>query len=504
MQKTDTADLKAMREADLRGRSVRGGVATLASQAVKLLLQLGSIAVLARLLRPEDFGMVAMVLAFTGFFSRFKDFGLSIAAVQRADITDAQQTGLFWTNVLIGSGLTLGVAMMSPVLAWLYAEPRLLFIGLAMALTFFVSGLGVQHTALLRRRLAFSSLAVVEIFAVLMSTGIGVAVAIGGAGYWALVAMPLTSACILSVGSWWLCEWRPGRFDRNVEIRSLIAFGGRLSLVSLCGSIARSVDVFLIGWRFGATSLGFYSKAIQLSMLFVEQMNVSVARVAIPVLSSLQNEPERFRGYYRRGMQLLGSVSVPVSVAFFVFANELTLLVLGPQWVEAASIFRLLAPAALFEGLRAATGWVYVSLGNARQQLRWAIFSASVRVVCILIGGMWGVEGVAVGYSVGVCSLWLPGVIYCFRTSPVMLSDLARVLWRPFAAALIAAAIALSGALTSIPNALEIASWLHVLFDLATFGAVYGITSLLLPGGFSAARDMLSLRRELKFGERRV
>ena len=236
-------------------------------------------------------------------------------------------------------------------------------------------------------------------------------------------------------------------------------------------------------------------------MIFVQQMNISVARVAIPVLSSLQNEPDRFRGYYRRGMQLIGSVSIPVAIAFFVFANELTSLVLGPQWDQAASIFRLLAPAALFEGLRAATSWVYISLGNAHQQLRWAIFSASVRVVCILIGGIWGVEGVAIGYSVGVCGLWLPGVAYCFQTSPVTVSDLARVLWRPFAAGLIAAATILSGAATLVPNPIANASWLHFLLELATFGLIYGVASLLLPGGLSALRDILSLRRELKFGE---
>lgn len=487
---------------ELRGQSVRGGLVTFASQCARVFIQLGSVAVLARILAPEDFGLVAMVIAFTGFLSRFKDFGLSIAAVQRAEISDAQQTGLFWSNVLIGSLLTGVVALASPVLAWLYAEPRLLLIGFALAAPFFIGGLGVQHMALLRRRLDFSSLAIIELSAILLSAGFGVIAAMSGAGYWALALMPSVSALVLSGGSWWLCGWRPGRFDVHTEMRALISFGGRLSLVSFWNSVARSFDGFFVGWQFGAAPLGLYSKAIQLSFIFVEQMNAATARVALPVLSSLQHDPERYRGYYRRGIQLVGSVSVPAAIAFFIFAEDLTLFILGPQWKEAAPLFRLLALAALFEGLRAVTSWIYLSLGHAKQQLRWAAFSAFFRVACIIVGGFWGLHGVALGYSLGAAALWLPGVLYCYQTSPIRLSDLSRVLWRPVSASLIAGVWV--SAMFSFAGSAFVAEAVgaKVLLELGSFGVLYLLASVLLPGGIASARDIFSLSQEVRMGRR--
>ncbi len=147
----DTEYLKA----DLKGRSVRGGAVTMAAQGIKFFLQIGSTVVLARLLTPEDFGLIAMVTAVTGFVMMFKDMGLSMATVQRAEIDHAQISTLFWINVVLSLAFMLLTATLAPAIAWFYSEPRLTWITLALAGAFIFSGFTVQHQALLRRQMNF-------------------------------------------------------------------------------------------------------------------------------------------------------------------------------------------------------------------------------------------------------------------------------------------------------------------------------------------------------------
>ena len=165
--------------ADLRGRSVRGGMLTLTSQAAQFLLQSVSTIVLARLLQPSDFGLVAMVTAITGLGQSFADLGLSEATIQRPDITQDQVSTLFWINVAIGFALTLISAALAPFLVWFYREPRLLDITLVVSLTFLIGGLRVQHDALLRRQMRFMSLAVRDITAYVVAVSLSIVMACG-------------------------------------------------------------------------------------------------------------------------------------------------------------------------------------------------------------------------------------------------------------------------------------------------------------------------------------
>ena len=137
--------------AGLEGRSVRGGVLTLTSQGAQFLIQTLATVVLARLLVPADFGLVAMVTAVTGLAATFADLGLSEATIQRKEISHGQISILFWINVAIGVGLMLLTAALAPALAWFYGEPRLKNITLLLSLTFLISGLRVQHDALLNK-----------------------------------------------------------------------------------------------------------------------------------------------------------------------------------------------------------------------------------------------------------------------------------------------------------------------------------------------------------------
>jgi len=196
--------------ADLRGRSVRGGAVTLSSQGAKFLLTLVSMAILARMLAPEDFGLIAMATVVIGFTSVFKDMGFSMATVQSPDIRHAQASTLYWLNVAASVVITIVTAAVAPLLAWFYKEPRVTAVTVALAATILFGGLGIQHQALLRRQMRFGALAFAEVASLVLATLAAVASALAGFGYWSLVVLNVAREIANTAAVWILCGWRPG------------------------------------------------------------------------------------------------------------------------------------------------------------------------------------------------------------------------------------------------------------------------------------------------------
>ena len=480
---------------NLRRRSVRGGAVTLANQAVKFLLTLGSTAALARLLTPEDFGLVAMIVSVVGFIQTFKDMGLAMATVQRADINHGQVSTLFWTNLGISAVLTLITAALAPGLAWFYNEPRLTHMTFVLAGTLVFSGLTVQHQALLRRQMRFGALAAIEITSLAVGAASAIAAAAAGLGYWALVLYPLLKEITTTAGVWLTCGWRPGPPVRRAGVRTMLSFGAHLTGFNLVNYFARNLDKILIGRQWGATPLGLYNKAYQLVLLPIQQINSPVTSVAVPTLSRLQNQPERFRAYYRRGVLLTVSIGMPVVAFLFVDAYKAILTVLGSQWTDAVAIFRVLGPAAFIGTFNVATGWVYISLGMTRRQLGWGIFSSALTMVAFFIGLRWGPTGVAAAVSISLTVLRLPAVIYCFRPTHLRLADLGRALWRPTLAS-IAAGVVLNLLLDVV--ALPISFFFSLVIDFTLYVLSYILIWTLLPGGRGAVNMLLELLRDLR------
>ncbi len=483
--------------ADLRGRSVRGGAITLANQALKFLLTLGSMAVLARLLSPEDFGLIAMVIVIIGFIAIFKDMGLAMATVQRAEISHGQVSTLFWINLLISAGIMIVTAAISPLLAWFYKEPRVVAITIVLAGTILFSGLTVQHQALLRRQMKFTSLAVIEIVAMFIGAIIAIACAVAGMGYWALVVLHVIREIVTTAGVWLACGWRPGRPVRGSGVGSMLTFGAHLTGFNIVNYLARNVDKMLIGWSSGASSLGLYNNAYRILLLPIQQINSPLTSVAVPALSRLQNDPARYRSYYRRGVLLTVTAGMPVVAFLFVVADKAILTILGSQWLDAVPIFRALGPAAFIGAFNVATGWVYVSLGTTRRQLAWGLFASAATVLAYVIALPWGPIGVALSFSIVLTVLRYPSIVYCFRRSHLSVSDLGIAIWRPATASIAAGACLY---LASLVFSITAPVGVSLMLDFVLYALFYIIIWIALPRGRQSVRDIAEIVRELKQG----
>lgn len=416
---------------DLKERSVRGGAVTLASQITQFLVNSISTVVLARLLTPADFGLVAMVVAILGVGQAFADLGLSEATIQYQGIDHNQVTALFWVNVAIGLTLAMITIGLGPAIAQFYREPRLLNITFVLSLTFVIGGLRVQHDALLKRQMRFSALAIRDVVSSIIAIPTAIMIAWRGGGYWALVAFPLTFNFIQTAFSWLLVRWVPSLPQQGSKTWSLISFGGNVAASYVVITMTRCADSVLIGRFWGANPLGLYSRAYNLLMLPVRQVTNPARSVAVPAFSRLQAAPERFARYYLRSINLMTWIIAPLFGYLFVAAEPVIVLTLGSRWRDAAPVFQILCIAALGQLLFESAIWLFISQGKSRRLLQLVLITSPVIVAGYAMGLPFGIKGVALSGSLVILGT-LPWVLSsAFRDTTLTLRRLRRAIQYP-------------------------------------------------------------------------
>jgi len=387
-------------------RAARGAAVTLGAQGGRMVVQLASVVVLARLLTPHDYGLIAMVVAIIGVGELLRDFGLSSAAIQAPELTVSQRDNLFWINAGIGVVLAVAVYLGAGVLELVYRQAALVPIAHALCLTFLINGLATQYRADLVRRLKFAKLALADILAPTIALALAIAAALLGWGYWALVVQQLTQAVVLLVVVAVSAGWLPRAPHRHTKLGPLLRFGSNLMATQLVGYISNNVDSVVIGVRFGAVSLGFYTRAFQLLMTPLNQVRIPLTTVALPVLSRISGDLRRFGDYIVQGQLALGYTLVAVLGLAVGAAEPITEILLGHKWISVAPLLALLAAAGIFQTLAFVGYWVYVSRGLTSQLLRYTLLSSAIKVICIVAGSQWGVVGVAAGYALAPALSW--------------------------------------------------------------------------------------------------
>lgn len=405
-------------------RAARGALVTVGGQAIRMVVQVGGVVVLAHLLSPHDYGLLAMVLAVVGVGELFRDLGLSSAAVQAPVLTRGQRDNLLWLNTGIGAVLMGIVLLGAPLLADLYDEPDLVDIARALSVTFLVNGFATQYRAHLTRHMQFARLAAVDVVAPVVALAVALVAALSGAGYWSLVLQQVTVAVVLLVGVMTAARWWPGLPRRGEPMRGLLSFGWNLLGTQLVGYAANNVDSLTIGVRFGSVDLGFYNRAFSLLMQPLTQLRAPTTTVALPVLSRLQDDPVRFGEFVRRGQLALAYTLVAGLSVVVATAEPLTDVLLGAQWSGVGPVLRLLAVAGMFQTLAYVGYWVYLATGLTNVLLRFTLVSAAIRITCVVVGSTWGVVGVAAGYAVAPMLAWPLSLWWVSRHAPVPLRAL--------------------------------------------------------------------------------
>jgi PST family polysaccharide transporter len=421
---------------DIKKQAIRGASVVLFSQIITLILQILSIIILARLLTPADFGLVAMITTFSLLLTNFGFNGFTEAIIQKEEINHQMISSLFWINMIISLALTVLFISASPLFAWFYKEQSLKAITIGIALSILATGLSTIHLAILQRNMQFFESSLITVAAKIISTVLAVVLAWQGTGYWALVAgtvvLPLSSA----LGAWLLCGWRPGRFSLYTGIAPMIKFAlhtfGNFTL-RYC---SRNTDNLLIGWCYGSQSLGFYKKAYDLFALPVGQLTSPLTGVALATLSRFSNDPEKYLRYYLDIISRIAFIGMPLSAILTLTGNDLILLILGPQWNKAGEIFTYFGIGIGVMLIYSTHGWLHLSLGRADRWLRWGLIELITTVLFFMIGLPFGTTGIAVAWTASFYALIVPGIWYAGEPINLKWSSLVSTTWRYFFSAL--------------------------------------------------------------------
>ncbi len=426
----------------LKSLTVSGAAINMASQLVRFALLFAYQIAMARLLAPGDFGLVAMAAPVIAFVQLFSDLGLSSATIQQATISQSQLSFLFWVNVGMGALLAAITAALAPAVAWFYGDPRVADITIAAGALLLLGGLFSQHMALLNRRLKFGAIAAVELGSFAVGAAAGVVAALSGLSYWSLVVNSAATSATAMLLAWIISGWRPGRPGRTDDMRALFRFGANLTGFSIVNFFARNMDNVLIGRVWGAGDLGLYDRAYKLVLMPFNQIAYPFARVALPLLSKSQHEPEFYARAYRRLLESVLLLSYPGLAWALATHHALILHVLGRRWEGVSPIFGVLVLDAFVAPIGSSMGWLFVSQGRTREMRDWGIAASLLFVTCFAAGLRWGATGVASGYVVAgvieIAVLWRVAT----RTGPLRGASFLGLL-HPFIAGALASLAAL-------------------------------------------------------------
>ncbi|GJD18280.1 polysaccharide biosynthesis protein [Rivularia sp. IAM M-261] len=501
MKKSDRYFETTTLQDNLNQRSVRSGLIAVVAQPFKLIIGLGGTIVLARLLKPADFGLLAMVQPLLSMVDSLSNLGLETATVQRQDLNHEQASAIFWLSLKINALLIGGMMLAAPLLAWFYRQPELTHIILCLAIGVTSLCLSFQHMSLLKRHMQFELLTTIELVALFVSTAVAIAIAWLGWEYWALILQLTVGQVIRGIAYWIFCDWRPGTPIKSSEIKtnlqSTISYGLHLSGFRFVSRLGMKMDRILLGYFGGASTLGLYSMSYQWAYFPFWQIYYPLFDVAVSSFSRSLSDADRYRSYCRRAFLLIFAVYMPALAYLFVTAQEFTLLVLGKQWLTVVPIFRILTVAVFVGGAYRVTKWIYVSSGETKHQFRWSLIHTPVMISATIIGVRWGAFGVALGYAIGMCLLSYPAVVHCVSKSPLTLADFFSSVWRPAISSILAATLLYLAQLIMPPIPLLIASLCLHGFIYALF---YACVWLLLPGGYAEAKDVLRILARRKLG----
>ncbi len=410
------ADLDATH---IERRAARGGLVLGVAQVLKGAIDAVGSLFLARTLLPADFGLVDMIVAITGIVDLLKDAGLSTATIQKRDIDHAQVSALFWINLAAGCVLMLLTLGLAPLLALGYGKPELLGLTAALSVSTLLGAASVQHLALLRRDLRFTTLGVIDVVSAVGATAAALLAASRGLGPWALVVRQLVRLATQAVFALTLSSFRPGR-PRRTDVRDLLGFGAHLSGFQVVNYLERNLDNVLVGRVIGAQALGYYAKAYELMRLPLNQVSGPISTVALPALSRLLSSPERYVQTFEGLARFLMLVTVPLAPLSIVTAEWLLPALLGPQWQPCVPIFQWLGLTLLTKPLTHAAAWLFVTQARTRELFRFGMFAGVLAVASFVVGLRWGAVGVAASYTlVDLCVRSPVMFFWAGRTGPV-------------------------------------------------------------------------------------
>lgn len=394
-------------------KAIFGSLQMMAAQAVKFVAQIASVIILARLVPPEEFGLIAFMTSIFVFINLLSDFGLSFAIIQKEEVTETHLNKIFQMS-LCGALICLALIILGgAVTGHLTGDAKYVWIISMFGAAFFFKTLNIIPQGLLRRRLHFGILAIQEATTFLVGTILGIWLAKKGEGLLALMTIQFVPVFLTLISSWALAGWKPSaKVAQLKEITGYFAFGGTFTLVELANTICKHLDNIFIGKFWGMENLGQYNRAYALMLAPLNQVMSPIGAVVIPSFSRINHQKEKFQKWTKNLFILFVIFSAPCAAALINCSHEVVFLLLGPNWDIAANVFWWFGFAIFCKPLGCHIYWVFVACGKMKEMLHWTLVNTLLFLCAIFLGLPKGIVYIAAFFSIFEIFLQIPAAIY--------------------------------------------------------------------------------------------
>lgn len=411
----------------------------LSRQAIQLIF----IFILSRILSPAEYGIMAMITAFSMLAEIVRDMGTGSAIIHSNREENDLYNTAFCFNIVIGIFVFLVFYFTAPLIASFFRQDKLVSFVRVFSVIYLIGSLNIVQEAILQKKLEFKRLFFIDVISVTVSGIVALILALNNFGVWSLVTQQIVMIAVGTIILWITSSWKPKLRFKWAYLKEIKIYSMTLFANNVVYFFGRETDKFLIGKYMGAQALGIYHRAYMLMLLPVNQINLVISRVMFPVFSSMKNDTESMRKIYLKSVGMIAFFTFPMMFLMFVLAEPLILIVLGKKWIQVAGFLQIFIIYSVIESVGVTTAWIYKSLGHTKVMLQWAVFGAAVIVISAVIGMQWGARGIAISYVIAQLTiLWLPGWSLAFKFIDLKVTTVLKKLLPVFLNALAVAALA--------------------------------------------------------------
>lgn len=393
---------------EFRGRVLKALSWTAGGKVISQIISMGFGIALARMLTPDDFGLIAMMMVFTGFAGLLMDVGLGSALVQKKDIQEIHYNTVFWTNLGVGAGLCLLVSASSPYISQFYGRPELTDVGRVLSLQFVLGALALVPRQRLVKNLSFQVTAVADLLGMIVGGLAAVYMVAEGFGYWALAWQPVVLRLVATGYIWSVARWVPAFTFSGSALKELFGFSFYVFATRMVRYGTDKADKLLAGKYLGGDAAGLLDKAQSMMLFPLQNVSHTVGSVMFPALSLIQSDKVRVRKVYLRSTQAIALLTFPMVAGIFAVSENFVLGVLGEQWAEMIPLLQILCLAGVARSIVTVTGSIYLSQGRAKLQFKVNLLTRPIALAGVIIGLFWGVKGIVIGMTTAT---WINSLI---------------------------------------------------------------------------------------------
>ncbi len=353
--------------------------------------------VLARLLFPDQFGLVGMLAIFIAVIRAFLDSGFGAALIQKREVSQSDICSIFYFNIVMG-GVAVGLLWFAaPWIASFYHQPVLTHLTRALSLTIVIDSFGLIHSTLLTKEINFKAHTKISVIAGILSGIAGITLALRGYGVWSLVFQQITASLVSTVCLWSFNHWRPELIFSFDALAGMFGFGSRLLFSSILNQIFDNIYYIVIGKIYSAADLGFFSRAKTLNDVPTLTLSEMAGRVTFPVFSKIQDDRERLKRGVKKALTSLVLVNFPMMIGLAVIARPLVLVLLTEKWAAAIPYLQLLCIAGVLYPLHVVNLNLLQALGRSDLFLRLEVIKKMLIVINIAVTWSWGISAMIYG-----------------------------------------------------------------------------------------------------------